>query len=78
MSQDPKSSYYDAGGIEAIEAIRAKLTPEQFIGYCLGNALKYGMRLNFKSPKARGRDAEKAKMYNDWLVEALSKETADG
>jgi len=30
MSVDPESSYYDAGEIETIDIIKAKLTPEQF------------------------------------------------
>ena len=30
MAIDEKSSYYDAGGIECIKIIKAKLTEEQF------------------------------------------------
>ena len=65
MSKDPKSSYYDAGGIETIEIIRAKLTPEQFEGYCLGNALKYACRYNFKHKlwEQQQRDVDKANTY---------------
>lgn len=51
MSIDPKSTYYDAGGIETLEVIRAKLTPEQYTGYCLGNTIKYICRANFKHTK---------------------------
>jgi hypothetical protein len=61
MSKDPKSTYYDAGGIETIEVIRAKLTPEQFEGWLLGNVIKYSCRLNFKGSAAR--DAEKCAVY---------------
>ena len=69
METDPKSRYYDAGGIELIEIIRAKLTPEQFRGYLLGNAIKYSGRLNFKgSPE---RDAEKLAYYSKWLNEEM-------
>ena len=61
MSKDPKSSYYDAGGIETIEVIKAKLTPEQYKGFCHGNALKYLCRAEYKEDPSR--DFEKAQMY---------------
>jgi len=32
VSADPKAVYYDAGGIETIEVIRAKLGPDLFVG----------------------------------------------
>ena len=66
MSKDKKSNYYDKGGIETIDIIKAKLTPEQFNGYLLGNAIKYACRLNFKDNVAR--DAEKMANYSQWLV----------
>ncbi len=62
---DPNSRYYDAGGIETIEIIKAKLTPEQLKGYLLGNVIKYSSRLNFKGTAVR--DAEKLKFYANWL-----------
>lgn len=58
MSIDPKSSYYDKGGIEVIAIIKAKLTPEQYEGFLLGNAMKYILRCNWKENKQR--DIEKA------------------
>jgi hypothetical protein len=66
-TRDPKSGYYDAGGIETLDIIRAKLTPEQFEGYQLGCAIKYLCRYNFKNNKKR--DAEKASNYSKWLSE---------
>lgn len=71
MSRDEKSSYYDAGGIETLEIIKAKLTPEQYRGYLLGNALKYSCRMMHKSPEAPHRDAEKAANYSRWLSEEI-------
>jgi len=68
MSVDPKSTYYDAGGIETIEIIKAKLTPEQFIGFCLGNALKYMCRANWKHDTPE-RDYEKIRMYMGMINE---------
>jgi hypothetical protein len=40
--------HYTAGNIECIDAIQAALTPEQFIGYCRGNAIKYIWRADRK------------------------------
>jgi hypothetical protein len=65
MSIDKKSNYYDAGGIESIETIKAKLTPDQFVGYLLGNLLKYSQRANFKG--SFDRDIEKVAIYAEML-----------
>ena len=67
MSTDPKSDYYDHGGIEVIAVMRAKLTPEQFGGYLLGNVIKYSLRLNHKGTP--DRDAEKLAVYANMLAE---------
>ena len=40
--------HYKSGGIEAIDYIQAKLSPEEFAGYCRGNALKYISRAGRK------------------------------
>lgn len=64
---DPKSRYYDAGGIETIDIIKAKLTPEQYEGYLLGNVLKYSCRMNFKGQE--DRDKEKVDIYSKLLNE---------
>ena len=73
MSKDDRSTYYDAGGIETLDIIKAKLTPEQYQGYLLGNALKYQCRLMHKSEGGSGRkrDAEKASNYSKWLTETF-------
>jgi len=67
MSKDEKSSYYDAGGIETLDIIKAKLTPEQYTGFLLGNAIKYLCRANWKG--CLERDIEKAANYSKWLKE---------
>lgn len=67
MSVDEKSTYYDQGGIETIEIIKAKLTPEQFRGYLLGNIIKYSCRRNFKGQAER--DDEKIACYATMLKE---------
>jgi len=75
MAKDPKSNYYDAGGIETLDIIKAKLTPEQYEGYLLGNAIKYQCRFNFKHAGiGRIRDAEKATNYSKWLKEFLAEQ----
>jgi len=73
MSKDPNSSYYDQGGIEVLDIIKAKLTAEQYVGYLLGNSIKYSLRLNWKGNKAR--DAEKAAIYSRWFNDAIKELT---
>lgn len=58
--------HYKTGGIEAIDYIEAKLSPEEFAGYCRGNALKYLSRAGHKG--AADEDVRKAIWYlNRWL-----------
>jgi hypothetical protein len=59
--------HYQAGGIETIDYIEAKLTAEQFTGYCLGNALKYLSRANKKGDFAG--DLGKARWYINRLLD---------
>jgi len=44
--------HYKVGGVETIDYIEAKLTSEQFEGYCVGNALKYVSRAGHKGKAA--------------------------
>mgnify|MGYP003123254424 CR=1 FL=1 len=67
MAFDNKATYYDAGGIELIEIIQAKLTTEQFKGWLLGNLIKYSGRANFKG--SFDRDIEKVRIYSEKLLE---------
>jgi hypothetical protein len=41
-------AHYKVGGIETIDFIQAKLTPEEFRGYLKGNVLKYTSRAGHK------------------------------
>lgn len=52
--------HYRQGGIECIDAIRAALTPEEFRGYCKGNAIKYVWRERYKGGD---ESMDKAKYY---------------
>lgn len=59
--------HYTQGGIECIDAIQAALTPEEFRGFCKGNALKYIWRAEHKGkPK---EDLNKATWYLNRLME---------
>lgn len=58
-------NHYTAGGIETIDYIKAKMTPDQFAGYCTGNILKYISRYPFKNGV---EDLKKAKVYLEWLI----------
>lgn len=69
MPIDEKSTYYDAGGIEVMTIIKAKLTPEQFKGFLLGNIMKYSLRLNHKGQPLR--DCEKIWNYSVQLLDQL-------
>jgi hypothetical protein len=72
MSKDINASYYDAGGIETLDIIKAKLTQDQYIGFLLGNAIKYNCRMMHKTPKDPLRDAEKASFYSNELMKQLA------
>lgn len=71
---NPDAPYYDAGGIQVMDVIKAKLTKEQFKGYLLGNIMKYSQRANFKS--SFRRDSAKMKDFSYWL-DMVNKEDAD-
>jgi hypothetical protein len=45
--------HYRVGGIEVIDYIKAKLTPEEFRGYLKGNVLKYTSRAGYKDDAAQ-------------------------
>lgn len=60
-----KPSHYTYGGLETIDIMRAKMTPEQFEGYLLGNVMKYIMRYQYKNGL---EDLRKARVYLNWLI----------
>lgn len=59
--------HYTKGGIETIDYIKAKLTPEEYEGYLKGNVLKY---LSREHEKGGLDDLKKARVYLDWLIES--------
>lgn len=64
-----KPNHYQlfADGTEAIDVIRAALTPEEFAGYCKGNVLKYRLRAGKKD--ALEQDIAKAETYAQMLAD---------
>jgi len=65
----PDRTYYDQGDISTLHIIKAKLTPEQYEGFLLGNIIKYSARLNWKG--AKQSDSDKLADYSRWLKELL-------
>lgn len=60
--------HYQRGGIETIPFIAAKLGPEGFRSYCLGNVLKYVSRWQDKNGE---EDLKKALKYMEWAVNGI-------
>ena len=61
-------AHYKVGGIETLDFIRAKLNPDGYVGYCVGNVLKYLSRAGHKDKKKVQEDLKKAEFY---LKEAI-------
>lgn len=63
-------SHYTLPGltIESVDVIRAVLTPEEFKGWCNGNALKYSLRAGRKDPAKEVQDLAKAGVFLSWIT----------
>tara|TARA_R110000803_G_scaffold80261_5_gene146057 strand:- start:4768 stop:5178 length:411 start_codon:yes stop_codon:yes gene_type:complete len=67
--------HYTAGGIEVIDILEAKLTPEEFKGYLKGNCLKYLLRAEHKGGVT---DIRKMQWYSERLEATyMPKKTRD-
>jgi hypothetical protein len=66
MSDPINPSHYKTGDIEAIDAMRACTTPEQFKGYLKLSSLKYLWRYEKKG--APIDDLRKARWFLDQLI----------
>ena len=66
--------HYTKGDIECIDAMKAMLTKEEFIGFLRGNSFKY--RWRFKHKDTPTQDLMKAKWYEDKLLE-IHRESED-
>lgn len=71
MTEKPKADmvnhppHYTHGGIETIAYIRAKLSPEEYVGYLRGNIMKYTSRIGLKGESTE--DAGKIEWYSKEL-----------
>ena len=74
LLDDPVNNpaHYTVGGIETIDYIKAKLTPEEFIGYLKGNVIKYTSRAGKKQDLIQ--DLEKGQWYMNRQIKELKGE----
>jgi hypothetical protein len=63
--------HYKSGGIEVIDFMEAKLTPEELKGYLRGNVIKYLSRAGKKDDELQ--DFKKAQWYLNRLVMNIEK-----
>ena len=72
-TSDPiNPAHYQVGGIETIDYMRAKSTPEEFEGYLRLSALKYLSRVGHKNgdhDAARAEEYKKARWFIDRLIQ---------
>ena len=64
--------HYTIGGMETIDVLRAKLTPEEYRGYLKGNILKYLCRANYKGK--HDQDILKAEWYASELAQFVEEQ----
>ena len=76
LVNSPKHYASSADGIECIDAIRAALGDEQFIGFLRGNIIKYQWRMGKKESAIQ--DNEKAIWYLKKLNTILSEMESKG
>ena len=62
-----RPSHYTAGGIECIDAIKASMSTEAFLGFLKGNVQKYMWR--YEKKVAQVEDLKKAQWYLSKLIE---------
>ena len=62
-------AHYNTKGVEAITAIEASMSDEEFQGYCKGNAMKYLWRYKYKGKPVE--DLKKAQWYLEKLIASV-------
>ena len=65
MSNAINPAHYQSGDIECIDAIKAQMTQDEFLGYLRGNNIKYPWRYR---QKAGAEDLRKAEWYLRRLI----------
>lgn len=64
-----RPAHYTTGGMEVIDILRAKMSPEEFRGFCKGNIIKYILRAEHKDGAQAYR---KAGAYCAYLIDHVS------
>jgi hypothetical protein len=64
-------SHYTSGGIETIDYMEAKATPEEFRGHLRLTALKYLSRAGLKNDTLE--DLKKASWYIQYLIDFIER-----
>lgn len=59
-------AHYTQGGIECIQALKASMSKENYVGFLRGSVFKYLWRF---ADKNGVEDLEKARVYLNWLIE---------
>lgn len=62
--------YIGNGGIQAMDVMKAFMSPERFAGFCQGNIIKYVLRYRNKNGVP---DLEKCRDYLDELIDIEKK-----
>lgn len=68
-------SHYTEGSIECIDALESALGHDAFIGFCVGNAIKYAWRHRHKGTPVT--DLRKAQWYLERALERIENEVAE-
>ena len=71
VTDDPVNNpaHYNHKGVEAIAAIEASMTDEEFQGYLKGNCMKYLWRYKYKGKPVE--DLKKAQWYLEKLIASV-------
>lgn len=64
-----RPAHYTSGGIETIDVIQSKSSPEEFLGFLKGSVLKYITRAGKKESLLK--DLQKARWYLDKWINAI-------
>lgn len=80
MGQESKEEinhpdHYTVGGIETIDYMKAKSTPEEYLGFLKLTALKYLSRSGFKESALK--DFKKCRWYLDKLIQEIEESHSD-
>ncbi len=71
MTDKINPAHYKNKSIETIDCIQSQLSPEEFKGYCKGNALKYISRSGLKMDNPELDDLLKAEWYLKRVLSVL-------